>query len=58
MALALCAFAEVGEKRFDVGEIGGLFSEPKNGTQAVSIDVKKNEGAFGAAQVSRKNHEE
>jgi hypothetical protein len=58
MAFPLCVFAEVFEERFDVGEVGSLRSEPKNGAQALGLDVKKNQSAFGAAQISSEDHEE
>lgn len=58
MAFLLRLFAETLEERFNVGEVGGLCGKPVNGPEALGFDAKKNQSAFGAAQISRKDHEQ
>jgi hypothetical protein len=58
MAFTVRAFAKVVKKRFDLGEVGGLRGESVNGAQTLGIDIKQNQSAFGAAQVSREDHVE
>jgi hypothetical protein len=52
------ALTEIFEELFDVRKPGGRNSKAINRPQALGFDLKQNQSALGAAQVSREDHVE